>query len=179
MAAGVTTVVGQKVGWALATVGKLTDIDTVLNSDVNINRNILGQISMDDAGNEYIYLLGVASTVAGSWVNYDNLFQTQLMTTGLGAAGTAATGPVAVALGAVLALQFGWYAIRHNFVFGLCVSDTFAVNSPVYTSATPGSVDDDTAAGETVYGAWNRTLGTTTSSNFQIMHPFKQGQSGA
>ena len=174
MAAGVATVVGNKVGWALATVGKLTDIDTALNSDVVINRNILGQISMDDAGNEYVYLLGAASTVAGSWVNYDENFQSILLTTGLGG-----SGPVAVALGAVLAAQYGWYAIRHSFVFGLCVSDTLADDSPVYATGTAGSVDDDTAAGETVYGAWNRTLGTTTSSNFQIMHPFKQGQSGA
>ena len=167
MAAGVTTVVGNKVGWSKASVGLLTDIDTV-------QRDPLGQISADEFGNEYIYLKGVASCVAGSWVNYDENYLPVLLTTGLGG-----SGPVAVALGAVLAVNFGWFAIRHSFVFGLCVSDTFADDSPVYATGTPGSVDDDTAAGETVYGAWNRTLGTTTSSNFQIMHPFKQGQSGA
>lgn len=168
MAAGVTTVVGNKVGWALGTVGLLTDIDTV-------QRNTLGAISQDDAGNEYVYLKGVASCAAGSWVNYkDNNFQSVLLTTGLGGSGS-----VAVALGAVLAVNFGWFVIRHSFVFALNVSDTMAVDSPVYATATAGSVDDDTAAGETVYGAWNRVLGTTTSSNYQIMHPFKQGQSGA
>jgi hypothetical protein len=173
MAAGVTTVVGNKVGWSKATVGLLTDIDTV-------QRNVVGMIVQDDAMNEYIYLQGVASCVKGSWINYDNAFVTFLLTTGLGAAGAAATGPVALSLGAVnAATSFGWFVIRHAFAFGLNLSDTMAVNSPVYTSATPGSVDDDTAAGETVYGAWNRTLGTTTSSNYQLMHPFKQGQSGA
>ena len=167
MAAGVATIVGNKVGWELATVGLLTDIDTS-------QRNMLGQISRDDLGNEYIYLKGVASAVAGSWVMYDEAFLPVLLTTGI-----TLSGPVAVALAAVVATNFGWFAIRHNFVFGLCVSDTMADDSPVYASSTAGSVDDDTAAGETVYGAWNRTLGTTTSSNFQIMHPFKQGQSGA
>ncbi len=168
MAAGVTTVVGNKVGWELSTQGLLTDIDTV-------QRNTVGTISRDDAGNEYIYLQGVASCVKGSWVNYDELFTTILLTTGLGG-----VGPVAVALGAnILTTTFSWWVIRHAFVFGLNVSDTMADDSPVYATGTAGSVDDDTAAGETVYGVWNRTLGTTTSSNYQIMHPFKQGQSGA
>ncbi len=168
MAAGVTTVVGNKVGWELATVGLLTDIDTS-------QRNAVGTISRDDAGNEYIYLQGVALCAKGSWVNYDELFTTILLTTGLGG-----VGPVAVALGAnILTTTFSWFVIRHAFAFGLCVSDTFADDSPVYATGTAGSVDDDTAAGETVYGVWNRTLGTTTSSNFQLMLPFKQGQSGA
>lgn len=166
MAAGVTTVVGNKVGWELATQGLLTDIDTV-------QRNTLGTIVRDDQGNEYIYLKGSASVVAGSWVMYDEGFLTVLLDT------THNFGPVAVALGAVVASDFGWFAIRHSFVFGLCISDTFADDSPCYATATSGSVDDDTAAGQTVYGAWNRTLGTTTSSNFQIMHPFIQSQSGA
>ena len=169
MAAGVTTVVGNKVGWELATQGLLTDIDLLTA------RNAVGTISRDDAGNEYIYLQGAASVVKGSWVMYDELFTTILLAAGLGTAG-----PIAVSLGAVnLTTSFGWWVIRHAFVFGLNVSDTMADDSPVYTSATPGSVDDDTAAGETCYGAWYRTLGTTTSSNYQIMHPFKQGQSGA
>ncbi len=168
MAAGVTTVVGNKVGWPLATQGLLTDIDLA-------QRNVVGTIQADDAGNEYIYLQGVASCVKGSWLTYDELFVTFLLTTGL-----TTVGPIALSLGAVNAVtSFGWFAIRHAFAFGLNVSDTMADDSPVYTSATPGSVDDDTAAGETCYGIWNRTLGTTTSSNYQLMHPFKQGQSGA
>lgn len=176
MAAGVTTVVGNKVGWPLASQGLLTDIDLATSVVGGLGqRTVLGTIQADDLGNEYIYLKGVASTVAGSWVGYDEFYATTLLAAGLGTAG-----PVAVAISAVvLATNFGWYAIRHNFVFGLNISDTMADDSPVYTSATAGSVDDDTAAGETVYGAWNRTLGTTTSSNYTITHPFKQGQSGA
>jgi len=175
MAAGVTTVVGNKVGWELATLGKLTDIDSVAQvGSVNIYRNIPGAISRDDLGNEYVYLAGCAATVAGSWVMYDENFLSSLLVTT-----TACFGPVAVALNPVLALQYGWYAIRHNFVFGQCISDTFADDSPCYSTSTAGSVDDDTGAGQTVYGAWNRTLGTTTSSNFQIIYPFIQGQSGA
>ncbi len=175
MAAGVTTVVGNKVGWSLASQGLVTDIDLATTTVGGLGqRNVLGSIQFDDQGNEYVYLKGVGSCVAGSWVNYDELYQTILLTTGLGGAG-----PVAVALGAVLATSFGWFVVRHAFVFGLNISDTMADDSPVYATGTAGSVDDDTAAGETVYGAWNRTLGTTTSSNYQITMPFKQGQSGA
>src|ERR1700676_4865847 len=129
MAAGVTTVVGNKVGWEGGSQGLLTDIDTV-------QRNVLGMIQRDDAGNEYIYLKGVAACVAGSWVNYHEDFVPILLTTGLGG-----SGPVAVALGAVLAVNFGWFVIRHSFVFALNVSDTMADDSPVYATGTPGSVD--------------------------------------
>src|SRR6266851_4280385 len=100
MAAGVTTVVGNKVGWESATQGLLTDIDTV-------QRNMLGMISRDDAGNEYIYLKGVASCVAASCVNSHEDFVPILLAAGLGT-----SGPVAVSLGAVLAVNFGWFVIR-------------------------------------------------------------------
>jgi hypothetical protein len=165
MAAGVTTVVGNKVGWPLATQGLLTDIDTV-------QRNVLGTIAADDAGNEYIYLIGLAATAAGSWVQYDELFQTSLLTT---TANSGLPGPVAISLGAVLAANWGWYAIRHSFAFGLCISDTFLDDSVVYATATAGSVDDDSVAATQVTGAWSRTAGTTTSTNFSIMHPIFQG----
>jgi hypothetical protein len=165
MAAGVTTVVGNKVGWPKASQGLLTDIDTV-------QRNELGQISADEFGNEYVYLKGLAATAAGSWVVYDELYQTSLLTT---TANSGIPGPVAVSLGAVLAVNFGWYVIRHSFVFGLCISDTFVDDSAVFATATAGSVDDDSAAATQVTGAWSRTAGTTTSTNFQIMHPIFQG----
>ena len=54
---------------------------------------------------EFIYLAGVASTVTGSWVTFDQ----DGNTTALLAAN--AIGPVAVAMGANVASSYGWYQI--------------------------------------------------------------------
>ena len=55
---------------------------------------------------EFIYLKGVANTVVGSVVNYDDSFQTALNTTGL-----STPRPVAVAMAACVAGEYGWYQI--------------------------------------------------------------------
>lgn len=57
-------------------------------------------------GGEFIYLKGVASTVAGSIVNYDDSFQTALQTGVLDH-----PRPNAVAMSANVASQYGWYQI--------------------------------------------------------------------
>jgi hypothetical protein len=56
---------------------------------------------------EFIYLKGVASTVVGSIVNYDDNHQTALDT----AAVSGPPRPVAVAMSANVANQYGWYQI--------------------------------------------------------------------
>lgn len=56
---------------------------------------------------EFIYLIGVASTVVGSIVNYDDTFQTALDTSAVGGP----TRPVAIAMSANLAAGYGWYQI--------------------------------------------------------------------
>jgi len=55
-------------------------------------------------GGEFIYLAGVASTVVGSLVTFDQ----NLATTALAPA-TGGKGPVAVAMSANVASQYGWY----------------------------------------------------------------------
>jgi hypothetical protein len=61
----------------------------------------------NDAGEgEFIYLLGVASTVAGDVVEYDSSFQT-----GLASIALAVPRPLAVAMSANVASQYGWYQI--------------------------------------------------------------------
>ena len=57
-------------------------------------------------GGEFIYLKGVASTVVGSMVTYDDSFQTALDTGGL-----QTPRPVAVAMSANGATGYGWYQI--------------------------------------------------------------------
>ena len=55
---------------------------------------------------EFIYLRGIGSTVVGSIVNYDAAFLTALNTTAL-----ATPRPLAVAMSANVANQYGWYQI--------------------------------------------------------------------
>lgn len=55
---------------------------------------------------EFIYLTGVTSTVAGTFVNYDDSFQTAINTGGL-----ATPRPVAVSMSANVGSQYGWYQI--------------------------------------------------------------------
>ena len=56
---------------------------------------------------EFIYLKGVASTVVGSIVNYDNNFQTELDTSAV----SGPSRPLAVSMSANVASQYGWYQI--------------------------------------------------------------------
>jgi len=56
---------------------------------------------------EFIYLKGVASTVVGSIVNYDDTYQTALDT----AAVSGPSRPLAISMSANVASQYGWYQI--------------------------------------------------------------------
>lgn len=56
---------------------------------------------------EFIFLKGVASTVVGSMVFYDANWQTALATSAAAAPGR----PIAVAMAATVASQYGWYQI--------------------------------------------------------------------
>ena len=58
-------------------------------------------------GGEFVYLKGVASTVVGSIVNYDDTWQTALDT----AAVAGPSRPLAVAMSACVASEYGWYQI--------------------------------------------------------------------
>lgn len=62
---------------------------------------------------EFIYLEGVASTVVGSIVNYDGAtFQTALDTTAV----SGPSRPLAIAMSANVADQYGWYQISGNAI---------------------------------------------------------------
>lgn len=116
---------------------------------------------------EFIYLLGVASTAVGSWVTYDQ----DGNTTALLAAN--AIGPVAVAMSANVANQYGWYQISGKAV-GKALSG-FVDNANVYATATAGSVDDAVVAGDRVKLAKGASAVDTPSTGlaeFEIQRPF-------
>jgi hypothetical protein len=140
-------------------------------------RHALGKIvSAEDpvyGGAEFIYLKGVASTVVGSLVTYDiNAGTTTL------APATGGTGPVAVAMSANVANQFGWYQIAG--VAAVKAPNAMVVGAEIFMlAATPGSVDDAAVAGEQILNA--KALSTTGTPSaglalIEINRPFLQGQ---
>lgn len=124
---------------------------------------------------EFIYLLGVASTVVGSLVRYDaTTWQTTLMTN----TGNQAV-PVAGAMSANLAAGYGWYQIGGNVVLKK-TAVTVLPNVPVFLSATAGRVKVLASAGLQVLGARSANLTTVTSTTSTVTvtidRPSAQGQ---
>lgn len=115
---------------------------------------------------EFIYLKGVASTAVGSWVTYnDDDYSTALLAAN-------AIGPVAVAMSANVANQYGWYQIQGKAI-GKALTG-FVDNANVYATATAGSVDDAVVAGDRVKNAKGASAVDTPSTGlaeFEIDYP--------
>lgn len=116
----------------------------------------LGSIVVADdpvyGSGEFIYLKGVASTALGSAVKYNpDDWSTSLLVAN-------DIGPVAIAMAATLASQYGWYQINGKAVAKV---GTVADNALVYSTATPGTLDDAVVAGDriknAVFGSANGT----------------------
>lgn len=116
---------------------------------------------------EFIYLQGVASTVAGSVVVFDPAGgTTELLDTD-----SVQFGPVAVAMAATVADTYGWYMISGQTDAVSLAAGTGA-GVQVFGSATAGSVTAAYSAGNFVFGmkfAADRdaTAGTTLVSMFR------------
>ena len=115
---------------------------------------------------EFIYLKGTASTIVGDWVVYntDDFSTTR--------ASANASGPLAVAMSACVASEFGWYQISGKAVGG-CLTQ-MANDAVVYLTGTAGRVDDDSVLGDYVYRAKGASLTTvgTFVADFEIARPF-------
>jgi hypothetical protein len=110
--------------------------------------------STDYGYGEFIYLSGVASTVAGSSV---------LITAGYGTTLSAARdkGGIAVACSANAATtSYGWYQTKGKAV---CAVGTCDINSPLYLGAS-GVLDTTEAVGDCVYGARSVTAADTATA---------------
>lgn len=125
-------------------------------------------------GGEFIYLKGVASTAVGSWVTYNS----DDNSTALLAAN--AIGPVAVAMSANVASQYGWYQISGKAI-GLALTG-YVDNALVYATATAGSIDDAVVAGDRVKNAKGASAVGTPSAGlaeFEIQWPFMDDATAA
>lgn len=139
------------------------------NTDIHTEQKYrLGTRVKDRSGNEFIYLKGVTSTAAGSWVSFDEAHVTTLLVAN-------AVGRVAVAQAAVNAsTKFGWYQI-YGKASGKVLTG-FADNGKIFSTATAGSVDDAVVTGDLVVGAIGRSAidgGAATGQAYvELSYPF-------
>lgn len=143
----------------------IADTDTT-QADIEVGTIVRAEDPTYGAG-EFIYLKGVASTAVGSWVTYNaDDFSTTLLAAD-------AIGPVAVAMSANVASQYGWYQIQGKAVGKALAS--YADNGLVYATATAGSIDDAVVAGDRVKRAKGASAVDTPSTGlaeFEIDRPF-------
>lgn len=135
--------------------GRLTDVDTSAKVPV------LTRFRASD-GKEYIYLEGVVSTVAGSWVSFNEAGETALL------AGNA-VGGVAIATAAIVADRFGWYQIYG--VNTQAATDTIASDKQLYIDGTAGRADDANVAGDLILGAYSMTADTANVATVFLNYP--------
>lgn len=148
----------------------LTSRPQVFSSDTSvIDTAIKHQLrtrAFDENGNEYIYLQGVVSTVAGDWVTYDEDGLTTRMD-------SSSRGPVAVAMAAIVASRYGWYAIFGDVATSNAISGGAAAdNAQVYATSTAGQVDDVDVGGSLVIGAVFRSAESSGVAEVQLNYPY-------
>ncbi len=122
----------------------------------------LGTRGFDGSGNEYIYLEGVASNVAGAWSVFDEDYATTLLIGN-------EVGPVGIAMAAILADQYGWYQ-----VFGkntIASTDTVAADKALYIDGTAGRADDAGVAGDLIIGAYSMSADTSNVATVWLTYP--------
>lgn len=125
---------------------------------------------------EFIYLPGAANIVAGDVVVYDLLPGGASVTRSLAATHVNTGQPAAVALAAVVALQFGWFQIS-----GVAVVNATAASAAgkAFLTATASSLNSAAVAGVQVLGArLSSAVGTPAAGKAYatLNRPFVQGQ---
>jgi hypothetical protein len=109
--------------------------------------NDLGSVRKYSDGSEYIYLKGAAGIVAGHVVIYQPLtFTAVKVSTGL-------RGDIAVATGAVLAANYGWFMIVGEYFNATALGSAIASNVPLYIGAVAGQIDDTAVKGDQIFKA--------------------------
>jgi hypothetical protein len=117
---------------------------------------------------EFIYLTGVANTAVGSWVTYDITGASALLV-------ASAVGPVAIAMSANVASQYGWYMIHGKHEAALVwTSLALASNAILYATASAGLVDDAVVSGDVIVNAKCDAAKATAvaSVTVEIYRPF-------
>jgi len=122
--------------------------DQAIATNDSAQNEILGRIvtayDQSRGYGEFIYLQGLASTAVGEVVHYnaDDYSTTLAVADGVG--------PIAVAMAATVASEYGWYQISGKGS-ALALSG-FVDNADCYLTATAGSIDDANVSGDYIRG---------------------------
>lgn len=139
----------------------------------NLGKIVMGVDPTYGVG-EFIYLLGVASTAIGSVVTYDaDTYQTVLS-----AVGGNIPRPIAIAMSANVAAQYGWYQISGVAVVKKTCTISLAAGAAVgvlTTGLIAGTGSGKEIAGAAVAAVASATAGRTTV-RVMINRPRKQGR---
>lgn len=123
----------------------------------------LGTRAVEQNGNEWIYLRGTASVIAGTWVTFDENFTTTRSATN-------AVGPHAVAGTAHTASTYGWFQIR-GVNTQAQVTQAVSADVALYLHDAAGMVDDADAAGELIEGAFSRAASSGSAVTVWLNYP--------
>jgi hypothetical protein len=122
----------------------------------------LGTRTTDKDGNEYIYLQGVASTVAYDWVSYGTVYISARLVNSV-------KGPIAAAQAATVANENGWYQIKGTG--SAKTSNSSAVNLNCYTCGVTGAVTTESATtGSVIFGVISGQVNTGTATTKVYMN---------
>lgn len=167
-------------GWKISDpklgVQSLTATESALFSAHKLGDIVKGEHETYGVG-EFILLLGVASTIAGSVVTYiGNSSGTPTYQTTLAPSTAGLAQPLAVAMSANLAAGYGWYQISGNAV--CATNGTLTADAAVYLAGS-GQLTSTQANGKQVLNARSVTATGTPAANqavIEINRPFAQGQ---
>lgn len=149
----------------------IADTDTVARVALG---TIVQAVDPTYGAGEFIYLKGLDTTTAGTWITYnpDDWSSTLLAAN--------AIGPVAVAMSASVTGQYGWYQISGKAI-GKALAG-YLDNGLVFATATAGSVDDAVVAGDRVKNALGASAVGTPSAGlaeFEIARPWMDDATAA
>lgn len=134
---------------------------------------ILAGVDLTYGTAEFIYLKGVASTVPGEVVCYSS--QTGATVRAVHA-GATSIGPLAVAMSANVAGQYGWYAISGSVPVK---SGTVGANAAAYLTSTAGQVDDAVVSGDEIAGLVIQAADSGGYATCQLARPNVSGIGGS
>lgn len=142
----------------------IEDTSTTQNHPLGFRVRCVDVSTADRGYGEFIYLKGVASTVAGDCVVYD--LSTALTTRTV----AASKGQVGVAMSANAATtSYGWYQVDGVAVVTV---GTVSDNGQVYTTSSDGSLDDAQVDGNQIFGATFRSATDTGVATMEVHFPF-------
>src|SRR3990167_9556865 len=143
-------------GFPSAAQGNTTQEDTSIQVQ-------LGTRQRDATGNEFIYLQGTASTIAGSWVKFTETYSTSLATAN-------DVGPIAIAGTASVLAEYGWYQV-YGYHTGAANLGAVTADKQLYLTSTAGYADDADVPGDTIIGAVSVAASSGSATAVWINYP--------